>query len=324
MSDLDRTCREIEPDLVALGAGEAGGAETERVERHVARCAPCRDELTRYRALDGMVGTLREGRLAGEDPTLARAELEARLADLRSRVVHFGVYPSALGPILIARSELGVARVRYLERGARSLAAQVREALGEDAVEDEEAVEGLHRELVEYLEGRRAQLDWTLDLRGARSGFQRRVLEATARVPYGAVMSYAGIARAIGRPEAVRPVAQALRHNPVPIVVPCHRIIGSDGALVGYAGKKLGLKERLLAIEGVRTEAGPGDPRVNRNRMYALQAGETEYCLPTCGSLSRQQLAGLTLFGSRRRAEAVGLAPCTSCRPDLHPLPEQG
>jgi methylated-DNA-[protein]-cysteine S-methyltransferase len=322
MRQSERTCREIEPDLVALGAGEGGAAAADRVEGHVERCASCRDELARYRALDGMVGALRERALPGDDPTLARAELEARLADLRSRVTHFGVYASVLGPILIARSELGVARVRYLEGGMRSVAAQIREALGDDAVEDPEATEGLHRELLEYLDGRRASLDWTLDLRAARSGFQRRVLEATARVPYGAVMSYAGIARAIGAPDAVRPVAQALRHNPVPIVVPCHRVIGSTGALVGYAGRKVGLKQQLLAIEGVRTEAQHGDLRVPRERMYALHAGETEYCLPTCGSLSREPLAVLTLFGSRARAEAAGFAPCTSCRPDLHPLPE--
>ncbi len=314
-------CREIEPDLLAVAAGEAGAAASERVKHHVASCAPCRAELGSYRALDGLVRTLRSAPLPGDDPTVARAELESRLADLRRRILGFGVFSSPLGPILIARSELGVSMVRYLEGRVGPTAAEVRRLLGEDAVEDRAATEGLHRELLEYLEGWRTQLDWPLDLRAARSDFQRRVLAATARLPYGAVTSYAGIARQIGAPQAARPVAQALRWNPVPIAIPCHRVIGSAGSLTGYAGKKVVLKQRLLAIEGVRTEALRGDFRVPREAMYVRALADTEYCLPTCGSLRRRPLAELTLFGSRERAEAIGLSPCTTCRPDLHPLP---
>jgi methylated-DNA-[protein]-cysteine S-methyltransferase len=197
----------------------------------------------------------------------------------------------------------------------------VKRLLGEEAVEDRAATEGLRAELMEYLEGRRSRLDWALDLRRMRSDFQRRVLEATAALPYGAVTSYAGIAARIGAPSAVRSVAQALRWNPLPIVIPCHRVIGSTGALTGYAGKHVDLKQRLLAVEGVRTVAADHDFKVRREAMYTLMNGETEYCLPTCGSLMSQPLSTLTLFGARERAEAAGFAPCTSCRPDLHPLP---
>jgi len=313
-------CREIEPDLLAVAVSEAGATATERVERHVARCGSCHDELDRYRAVEGLVGTLRSAPLRGDDPTLARAELASRLADLRRRIQVFCVYASPLGPILIARSELGVSMVRYLEGRTSLMSGEARRLLGDEAVEDRAATEALHRELLEYLEGRRTHLDWVLDLREAPSAFQRRVLEATGRLPYGAVTSYAGIARQIGAPTAVRPVAQALRRNPVPIAIPCHRVIGSTGVLTGYAGKKVGLKQRLLAIEGVRTEAMRGDFRVPRDAMYVRHMADPEFCLPTCGSLSRRPLAELTLFGSRERAEAVGLAPCTTCRPDLHPL----
>jgi O-6-methylguanine DNA methyltransferase len=147
------------------------------------------------------------------------------------------------------------------------------------------------------------------------------VLQATARVPCGAVASYAGIARQIGAPAATRAVAQALRRNPVPIAVPCHRVIGGTGDLTGYVGNKVGLKQRLLAVEGVRTVARHGARAVERDRMYMARFEETEYCLPTCGSLPARPLAELVLYGSRERAEAAGLAPCTTCRPDLHPLP---
>lgn len=321
MSDTHPVCREIEPDLLAVAAGEGTPVATERVEAHVGACTGCHEELRRYRAIEGLVGTLRRAPLPGEDAMLARAELESRLADLRSRLVSFGVYPSPLGPILIARSELGVSLVRYLVGRDTAARGQVRRLLGEEVVEDRAATESLYRELREYLEGRRTHLDWPLDLRRVRSDFQRRVLEATARLPYGAVTSYAGIARRIGAPSAARPVAQALRWNPVPIVIPCHRVIGNTGALVGYAGKKIQLKQRLLSLEGVRTLPVRDDFRVRREAMYTLALGETEYCLPTCGSLATKPLAELTLFGSRERAEGAGFAPCTSCRPDLHPLP---
>jgi methylated-DNA-[protein]-cysteine S-methyltransferase len=320
MSRQPAGCREIEPHLLAVATGEAEAVATERVEDHVAACRACRAELHHYRALEGMVRSLRGVPLQGDDATLARAELASRLADLRSRMVGFGIFASSLGPVLIGRSEQGVALVQYLPAGG-SLTVHVRRLLGDDAVEDRAATEDLRAELQEYLEGRRARLDWPLDLRRTRSDFQRRVLEATAALPYGAVTSYAGIAARIGAPTAVRPVAQALRWNPLPIVIPCHRVIGSTGALTGYAGKRVELKQRLLAVEGVKTVTVPHDFRVPREAMYTLMDGDREYCVPTCGSLSTTPLSKLTLFGTRERAEAAGLAPCATCRPDLHPLP---
>jgi len=319
MSARRSVCDEIEPDLLAVATGEASAGAIERVDGHVATCRSCRDELGHYRAVDGMVGRLRTIPLPGDDGTLARAELMSRLSDLRARLVGYGIFPSPLGRVLIARSEHGVALVQYLhEAGPPSR--DVRRLLGEDAVLDQSGVESLSAELIEYLEGRRARLDWPLDLSRMRSEFQRRVLEATAALPYGAVASYAGIAARIGAPSAARPVAQALRWNPLPIVIPCHRVIGSDGALVGYAGKHVELKQRLLAVEGVKTVTARHDFKVRREAMYTLMNGEREYCVPTCGSLASQPLSVLTLFGTRERAEAAGFAPCSSCRPDLHPL----
>ncbi len=318
MNPENKTCRDIEPDLVAVAAGEAEASAARGVERHVAVCGGCRDELERYRVLEGMVADLRRAPVAGADPALSRAELESRLADIRSRMISYGIFSSPLGKILIARSELGVSLVRYLESESAGKSYLARLAGGE-VVEDRAAVEGTYRELLDYLSARGTRLSWPLDLRWAGSDFQRRVLAATAELPYGAVTSYSGIARRIGAPASVRAVAQALRHNPIPIAIPCHRVIGSGGDLTGYAGSKIGLKERLLSLEGV--PVGHRAHRIERGHMYVLFDGYTEYCLPTCGSLSEEPMAQLTLFGSRRHAEAVGLTPCTACRPDLHPLP---
>jgi len=317
MNPENTTCCDIEPDLVAVAAGEAGASAARGVERHVAVCRDCRVALERYRVLERMVADLRRAPVAGADPALSRAELESRLADIRSRMVAYGIFSSPLGKILIARSELGVSMVRYLdsEGAARSHLARL---AGGEAVEDKAAVEATYEELLDYLNARSTRLGWPLDLRWAGSDFQRSVLAATAQLPYGAVTSYAGIARRIGAPASVRAVAQALRHNPIPIAIPCHRVIGSSGDLTGYAGSRIGLKERLLSLEGV--PVGLRAHKIERGHMYVLFDGYTEYCLPTCGSLSQKPMAQLTLFGSRRHAEAVGLTPCTACRPDLHPI----
>jgi methylated-DNA-[protein]-cysteine S-methyltransferase len=319
MSRARPTCRDIEPELVAVGMGEASAASTEVVETHVAGCAPCREELGRYRVLHRMVADMRRAPVPAADPALARAHLESRLADLRRRLITFGIFSSPLGPILIARSEEGVSMVEYLESEAAA-ASHLARLLGVDAVENETQTQALHQDLLNYLDGRRTRLDWPLDLRLASSEFQRRVLQVTSRLPYGAVTSYGHIAREIGEPRATRAVAQALRRNPLPIVIPCHRVIGSSGDLTGYAGNKVGLKERLLTLEGVPV-AADGALHVERQAMYVRYQGLSEYCLPTCGALPSTPLAELTLFGSRQRAEAAGLHPCADCRPDLHPLP---
>lgn len=314
MKQMPQVCREIQEDLVATAVQEAGARARERVQDHVARCAPCRGEFERYRVLDETVGTLKR------EPTpavemAARAELQVRLADLRSRLLTYRVFDSPLGRILIGRTEQGVSLVRFLGRGG------VPRLPGLEAVRDGEEIRRLYRELLEYLQGRRTRLEWPLDLRLARSDFHRMVLELTARIPYGAVTSYANVARDLGRPSAVRAVAQALRANPVPIVIPCHRVVGADGDLTGYAGKRIGLKQRLLAVEGIQTVRKPSDLRVLREAMYVRDGHEPEYCVPTCGALPRRSLAELTLFASRERAESCGLRPCITCRPDLHPLP---
>jgi methylated-DNA-[protein]-cysteine S-methyltransferase len=321
MSSAHPACRQIETDLVAVATGEASLTETRRVEEHTRVCAACRDDLDQYREVEGIVGSLRQEPLPGADPTLARAELEAKLADIRTRLVSFRRFVSPLGPLVIARTELGVSLIEYLGPEQDIDASRLARMGGGEAVEDGAEMEALYRELVEYLEGRRARLDWPIDFRSVKGNFQRRVLDATVRLPYGAVASYAGIAREIGAPRAVRAVAQALRHNPVPIAIPCHRVIGSSGSLTGYAGDKVALKQRLLAVEGVHAAETARDFRIDRRRMYHLMRYDSEYCLPTCGSLLARPLADFTLFGLRERAEAVGLRPCSSCRPDVNPLP---
>jgi O-6-methylguanine DNA methyltransferase len=313
------SCAEIEVDIIAVALNETGGAPELRVREHVRVCAPCRDKLEGYRGVDRLVSEMRREDSRVNLGADAEAGLTARLADLRARLLTYGIFASPVGPILIARSEHGVALVEYLDR-ADLRRSRLQQLAGVEATIGGGEVEALYGELLEYLRGTRDRLQWPLDFRLTRGEFDRTVLRATAEIPRGAVKSYGGVAREIGRPDAVRAVAQALRRNPLPIVVPCHRVIGTDGALTGYAGTKLGLKKQLLGLEGVATTSRGRSPHVARDAMYAVTRGDSEYCLPTCGSMRTSPLAGLTLFGSREQAEATGLRPCTTCRPDLHPL----
>ena len=113
-------------------------------------------------------------------------------------------------------------------------------------VPDDEPNHAAIRELHEYLKGERQGFDLSLDLRG--TPFQLSVWNALKAIPYGQTTSYGAIAEHVDRPRAVRAVGQAVGANPVAIVLPCHRVIGSSGNLTGYAGG-LPLKERLLALE---------------------------------------------------------------------------
>jgi methylated-DNA-[protein]-cysteine S-methyltransferase len=320
MTPKPPSCRAIEADLVAAATGEAGAAAVHRVDEHTGACASCRAELGRYRAIDVIARGLRHETPPAADVAASRSALQARLADLKSRVLTYGIVPSPLGNILVARSEQGVSLVEYLGEATTLAGSRLRELTDVETVESSAEIARLRDELLDFLAGRRRQLGWRLDLRLAGSDFSRAVLEAAIDVPYGAVTSYATIARRVGKPGAERAVAQALRWNPLPIVVPCHRIVGSSGKLTGYAGDKLGLKRQLLDVEGVPTQPASKDFRVARETMYVRAGDDRAYCLPTCGDLPSHSLANLTLIASRDSVEALGLEPCSDCRPDLHPL----
>lgn len=110
----------------------------------------------------------------------------------------------------------------------------------------------VREQLVEYLDGSRTVFDLELDPAG--TPFQRRVWQGLTEIPYGEVISYGELARRIGMPGAARAVGQANGKNPIPIVVPCHRVIAADGSIGGFSSG-LGLKRQLLALERVQLAA---------------------------------------------------------------------
>jgi methylated-DNA-[protein]-cysteine S-methyltransferase len=161
--------------------------------------------------------------------------------------VAFDLADSPVGQLLVAASARGLCRISFDPEPDRELEALAR-TFGARVLRSPRGVEPVRRELDEYFEGRRHDFDLEVDLSPVPA-FQRDVLAELVRVPYGQVDSYGGLARRIGRPRAARAVGGALNRNPVPIVVPCHRIVGATGNLVGYGGG-LERKRALLSLEG--------------------------------------------------------------------------
>ncbi|WP_067932607.1 methylated-DNA--[protein]-cysteine S-methyltransferase [Alicyclobacillus kakegawensis] len=121
---------------------------------------------------------------------------------------------------------------------------------------DDDRLENSRRQIAEYLQGQRRSFSLPLDVIG--TDFQRQVWRQLAEIPYGRTCSYRDLAAAVGRPKAVRAVGMANHANPLPLVIPCHRVIGADGSLVGYGGG-LEMKETLLRLEGAWPVARDGD-----------------------------------------------------------------
>lgn len=179
------------------------------------------------------------------------ADLDRRFRDVAAtaRLLDAGydVIDSELGPLLAAVTDHGLARISFAPDPERELEALARIA-GPRVLRSPRALDETRRELDEYFRGRRTVFDLDLDLRGLPA-FTLRVLGELASVPYGHTATYGELAERAGNPRASRAVGTVMNRNRVPIVLPCHRVVGASGQLVGYAGG-LDRKEWLLRLEG--------------------------------------------------------------------------
>ena len=160
--------------------------------------------------------------------------------------VAYDLVDSPIGALLVAVTERGLCRIGFDAEPERDLDPLAR-LFGAKVLRAPKAVDETRRELSEYFEGARTAFDVPVDVRF--DAFRLRVMDELARVPYGEVTTYGALATRAGRPRAARAVGTVMNRNPVPIVLPCHRVVGSTGALVGYGGG-LDRKRQLLQLEG--------------------------------------------------------------------------
>lgn len=162
-------------------------------------------------------------------------------------MIRYTTFSTPLGRMLLAASERGICRLDFVLPGRNFKRWFARNFPGEPVRRDGRSLAPVVRELEAYFGGRRRKFHLPLDLHG--TNFEHRVWRALGRIPFGKTTSYGRLARQLGRARAVRAVGRAVGLNPIAIVVPCHRVIGGDGKLVGYASG-LARKAKLLALEG--------------------------------------------------------------------------
>ncbi|MFI0487423.1 methylated-DNA--[protein]-cysteine S-methyltransferase [Actinomadura sp. 9N215] len=250
----------------------------------------------------GELAAERPGELAGELAGLAADAPPSLLDRIAARRVHV---PGPLEGLQVAFTDHGVA---YLRAGLddAEFAAAFRARFARPLLPAARPPAGLVPAL---RTGRLGGL--RLDLRGL-SEFEAAVLRAAARIPHGQTRPYAWVARAAGRPKAVRAVGSALGRNPVPLLIPCHRVTRSDGTLGDYVFGAA-VKERLLRAEDVDVD----EAAELASRGVRLIGSDTTgiVCYPTCGGARRITPAHRRGFRDLAAARAAGYRPCLQCRP---------
>lgn len=194
--------------------------------------------------------SLRPPDAAPEHAATLAARTAARAAEQGLADVAYATIDSPLGRLVTVATARGVARIAYElpNGGLDAILDQIAARLSPRIVQASKRLDAVHRELDEYFAGRRETFDVTLDWSLVSGPFGRRVLAQTARIPFGATRSYREIAEQAGSPNGFRAAGNALGANPIPIIVPCHRVLASGGGLGGYTGG-LDVKRWLLRRE---------------------------------------------------------------------------
>jgi methylated-DNA-[protein]-cysteine S-methyltransferase len=180
-------------------------------------------------------------------------KFQVRAAEEGLLDVAYATTDSPFGPLLLAQTKKGLVRVGLPNQDADELLVELAERVSPRVLEAPAELDEVRRELDLYFEGKLGQFDLPLDWR-LSGGFRQRVLRAINRIPYGQTRSYTEMARKAGNERAVRAAGTACGSNPIPLVVPCHRVLRTGGALGGYGGG-LPMKEALLQLEGVLDES---------------------------------------------------------------------
>jgi O-6-methylguanine DNA methyltransferase len=219
---------------------------------------------------------------------------------------------SPVGPVFVAHSRAGISMVTRADSASEFERAFERR-FGRAVAREKSPAPAKVRALVRDGKGQ-GRRELRYDLRGL-SEFERAVLLKALEIPSGEVRPYSWIAREIGHPGAVRAAGSALAKNPVPLLIPCHRVVRSDGHIGNYSLGGARNKRRLLAVEGARPELLE---RLAASGIRYLGNPEGKgFCYPTCGGIDALVRSNTVRFHSEREALAAGYHPCRDCRPPV-------
>ena len=249
------TCEEFKQRVDALLSGDVtrSGFYTKPIQTHLKTCPDCTQSWRRVAVLcDALEDADADADIGREDDIemavlRAREGLRAAFSRVGRPVVRFDFLRTPIGRIFVGMSDQGVCDVTLDSPNENTYRLRLARRAPE-VWRDRDGVEPVLTELDAYFRGRLKKFTVPIDLRGV-TDFTGRVLRATRSIPFGRLVSYGGVASRIGSPRASRAVGGALGRNPVPIIVPCHRVIAHGGKLGGFTGG-LDTKRTLLQIEG--------------------------------------------------------------------------
>ncbi len=217
---------------------------------------------------------------------------------------------SPVGPVYVARSARGITRVSRAASAA-AFEKHYRERFGRPVHPDASRPPAGIRTRIED-RGQPAGGEIVFDLAGL-TDFEQAVLKKALEIPRGQVRPYGWIAREIGHPEAVRAAGSALAKNPVPLLIPCHRVVRSDGRIGNYSMGGTRAKKRILSAEGAEPETI--EQLAASGVRYLGNEKKRFFCYPTCGGIESLIQENKVRFHSAREALAAGFHPCADCRP---------
>src|SRR5215467_14093673 len=249
-------------------------------------------DLGRVRAPDGFV-----------ERVLAAVGIAPRVSDTYAEV------ETSLGVVHVAWNSEGISAVR--PAGTRSeFERWFTGRLGRPVARAEAPPERLARQVSGAIAGLDRRMRFDLSRLGP---FEQDVLRKTAEIPRGEVRSYAWVAREIGRPRAVRAVGSALGNNPIPYLIPCHRVVRSDGTLGQYSAGGSQAKRAILEHEGV--DPGWLEILAGNGARFVGSRTTQVFCLPTCAHARRIKAPNRVYLRSEHEARRAGFRPCARCRP---------
>lgn len=242
----------------------------------------------------------------------AHSRIGSALTRIRRPEAAVGIVKSPLGDLLVAMSERGIVLNHYLVDDVDLTATIDKVRLELDLVEDPRAVKAVGEEIRLYLAGEANALRQNIDLSLAASAFQQRVLRKLQEVPHGAVISYQALGAAAGAPQGARAVGNAMHNNPVPIYVPCHRVIAADGRLGGYGG---GAERKLQLLRSEGFALAEKDVRIPASAVWAHKSTKV-FCRQNCRTGARADRGRIFFFADAKLARRAGMRPCKICGPD--------
>ncbi|MGA2410679.1 MAG: methylated-DNA--[protein]-cysteine S-methyltransferase [Candidatus Binataceae bacterium] len=252
-----------------------------------------------------------DGEVIGDLLDKARPQLERALKRIARPTARFGLIDSPVGRLMVAESDRGLLGVRYIDgsEGDAAMISALRQKF--DLAEDAAAAARIGDEIERSLAGdSEPAAHHPVDYSLVTSPFQRRAFARLRQVPAGGVVTYQALAAAIGASSGQRAIGNAMATNPIPIFVPCHRVIRSDGTIGNYGGG-VENKLKLLRAEGFRVDKGnrlPGDAVYGHWQSHI-------FCRPDCSAVRRADRKKWIIFTDAGRARGSGMRPCKLCRP---------